>query len=87
MAINFIDFHANAEKVVSAPRLHTEGHDPVQVSTTMPDAVVTALEKNGHKVQRLAAVGGDANAILIDQKTGELQAAASPPADHGVLLF
>ncbi len=87
MAINFIDFHANAEKVVSAPRLHTEGHDPIQVSTTMPDEVVEDLEKKGHKVQRLAAVGGDANAILIDQKTGELQAAASAPADHGVLLF
>ena len=53
----------------------------------MPDAVVADLEKKGHKVQRVPAVGGDANAIVIDQKTGELQAAASKPADHGVLLF
>jgi gamma-glutamyltranspeptidase/glutathione hydrolase len=87
MVINLIDFKVDAEKIVSAPRLHTEGHDPVQVSTTMPDAVVNNLEKKGHKVQRVTFVGGDANAIVIDPKTGQLQAAASKPADHGVLLF
>jgi gamma-glutamyltranspeptidase / glutathione hydrolase len=87
MAINLIDFNANAEKIVSAPRLHTEGRDPIQVSATMPDAVVADLQKKGHEVQRATFIGGDANAILIDPKTGELQAAASKPADHGVLLF
>jgi gamma-glutamyltranspeptidase/glutathione hydrolase len=87
MAVNLIDFHANAEKVVSAPRLHTEGHEPIQVGTTISEEVVAYLEKKGHKVQRLSPVGGEANAILIDQKTGELQAAASAPAEHGVLLF
>ncbi len=87
MAINLIDFKADATQIVSAPRLHTEGRDPIQVSATVSDAVVADLEKKGHKVQRVTAVGGDANAIVIDQKTGELQAAASKPADHGVLLF
>lgn len=87
MASNFIDFHADAEKIVSAPRLHTEGRDPVQVSAKMPDEVVAALEKKGHKVQRFPTVGGNANAILIDQQSGELQAAAGAPADHGVILF
>jgi gamma-glutamyltranspeptidase/glutathione hydrolase len=87
LAVNLIDFKATAEQIVSAPRLHTEGHDPVQVSATMPNAVVTELEKKGHKVQRVTSVGGDANAIVIDPKTGQLQAAASRPADHGVLLF
>jgi gamma-glutamyltranspeptidase / glutathione hydrolase len=87
MAINLIDFKADAMQIVSSPRLHTEGRDPIQVSATISDAVVADLEKKGHKVQRVAAVGGDANAIVIDQKTGELQAAASKPANHGVLLF
>jgi gamma-glutamyltranspeptidase/glutathione hydrolase len=87
MAVNLIDFKVDATQIVSAPRLHTEGRDPIQVSATMPEAIVTDLENKGHKVQRVTAVGGDANAIVIDQKTGELQAAASKPANHGVLLF
>jgi len=49
MAINLVDFHANAEKIVSSPRLLTEGHDPIQVSTNMPSEIVSDLEIMFHR--------------------------------------
>lgn len=85
MAVNLIDFKAPTERVVSAPRIHTEGHDPIQVSSGTPPAVIELLKKKGHAVQT-SAVGGAANAIAIDFKTGAVQGAASGPST-GLLVF
>jgi hypothetical protein len=36
--------------VFAAPCIHTEGHDPIQVSFDMPAAVIKSLKKKGHQV-------------------------------------
>ena len=80
LAVSLIDFKAAPQRVVSAPRIHTEGHDPIQVSSDMPAAAIEALQRKGHRVQHLDAVGGAANAIVIDAKTGQIEAAANTAA-------
>jgi len=86
MAINLIDFKAPVDRIVSAPRAHTEGHDPIQVTTDIGPAVIKRLEDKGHVVKQVGFVGGVADAITIDTTTGDVAAAASGPG-NGVLVF
>jgi len=85
MVVNLIDFKAAPQRVVSSPRIHTEGQDPIELSQ-VPKPVVEELRKMGHKVEQVRYLGGEANAAIIDPKTGDVEAIASgePP---GVLVF
>jgi gamma-glutamyltranspeptidase / glutathione hydrolase len=86
VAVSLIDFKAGPQQAVSAPRVHAEGREPVRVNFDVPAAVIEELKSRGHQVEYMEPLGGDANAIIIDAKTGQLQAAASKSSD-GVLVF
>jgi gamma-glutamyltranspeptidase/glutathione hydrolase len=47
--------------VLDAPRLHTEGYDPIEVSQSMPNPLRRELEKMGHNLYVAAAIGGAVN--------------------------
>jgi gamma-glutamyltranspeptidase/glutathione hydrolase len=83
LAANLIDFKMSAEQTVTAPRVHTEGPEPMAVSSKVSESVVEELKAMGHTVRRgqdvggpKTEIGGQANAITIDAKTGALAAAS-----------
>jgi gamma-glutamyltranspeptidase / glutathione hydrolase len=90
---NLIDFGMSAEQTVTAPRVHTEGGEPIAVSSEVPESTVEELVAMGHTVRRgqdvggpKTEIGGQANAITIDGKTGALAAASGHgPAAVAVL--
>ena len=86
LAVNLIDFKASPQKIVTAPRMHVEGKNPVQLTPDAPAGVAETLRKDGHDVQQIKGVGGDANAVVFDLKTGRVDAAAGKNSD-GVLVF
>jgi gamma-glutamyltranspeptidase/glutathione hydrolase len=86
IAVSLLDFGASPEEAVNAPRLHTENPKLIQVSQTMPAGVIDQLRGHGLNVEYLNPVGGLANAAVIDNKTGHVEAAASQGSD-GVLMF
>jgi gamma-glutamyltranspeptidase / glutathione hydrolase len=86
LAVNLIDFQASPREAVSAPRIHTEGQVPILVTSNTPETVVDELKRRGHRVDVRESLGGEANAIVIDPSTSEVQAAASP-GSSGVLMF
>jgi gamma-glutamyltranspeptidase/glutathione hydrolase len=61
---------------VRAPRLHTEGYDPIQVTESMPAAIRGELEKMGHSVKVAPAIAGAANVAEIGHD-GTLRAAGT----------
>ena len=61
---------------VRAPRLHTEGYDPIQVTADMPPAIRSELEKMGHSLTATPAIAGAANVAEIGHD-GMLRAAGS----------
>jgi gamma-glutamyltranspeptidase/glutathione hydrolase len=63
LAVNFIDFGLTPAESVRAPRVHTEGADPIAVTTSIDKTVVQELEAMGHEVRREQTLGGPANAI------------------------
>ena len=86
LAVNLIDFQAGALKVVSAPRIHTEGDEPTLITSNTRADVVNELRSKGRRVKTVPSIGGPANAIVIDPETQNVQAAATS-GPSGVLVF
>jgi gamma-glutamyltranspeptidase/glutathione hydrolase len=76
LAIGAIAFGATPAECVAAPRLHTDGNEPLQVSQHMPANVVAELEKLGHAVRREEDMGGPVNVLAIDPQTGKIDVAS-----------
>jgi gamma-glutamyltranspeptidase/glutathione hydrolase len=82
LAIDLIDFKLDAAQTVAAPRVHTEGGEPLALSAWAPAPVFAALEAMGHTVTRGQRIGGapnevagNANAVVV-QPDGSLCAAS-----------
>jgi gamma-glutamyltranspeptidase/glutathione hydrolase len=86
LAVNALDFGATAKQTVMAPRVHTEGAEPIQVSSAASPAAVAELRKRGHQVDVKPGVGGAANAIVL-RKGGRQLDAADSFGPGGVLVF
>jgi len=77
MTIGFIQFGMSPSEAIFAPRVHTEGREPVVVERNMPKAIVRYLQSRGHRIQLPSpGMGGPASAIMIDHETGLLKAAS-----------
>jgi gamma-glutamyltranspeptidase / glutathione hydrolase len=71
---------------VDSPRSFAHG-ETVQVERGIDEAVVRHLETRGHKIERLAAPLGGAQAIFIDYDRGVLVGASDPRKDGCALGY
>jgi gamma-glutamyltranspeptidase/glutathione hydrolase len=74
LGVNLIEFGMPVDEAIRAPRVHTEGADPIFVTSSIEKRVVQELERMGHQVRREQTLGGPANAIQIDN--GAISAAS-----------
>jgi gamma-glutamyltranspeptidase / glutathione hydrolase len=77
MAMALIDFRRTPGQLVSDPRLHTDGREPLQVTSDFPDELIAELEKRGHKFEKLGHIGGPMNAVMIDHSSQQVRAASA----------
>jgi gamma-glutamyltranspeptidase/glutathione hydrolase len=84
LAVSLIDFGASPQEIVTQPRTHTEGEQPIQLTANMPKQVVEELRRKGHKVVVKDSLGAGANAIVID---GNEIGAAATQGPSGALAF
>jgi gamma-glutamyltranspeptidase / glutathione hydrolase len=75
LALGALDFKASAHEIVYAPRVHTDGGEPVAVSESMPEPVAAALTAMGHQLKR-ERVAGPSNLAIIDPATGKIDSAS-----------
>jgi gamma-glutamyltranspeptidase/glutathione hydrolase len=80
IVVNLIDFDRTPKDAIKSPRLHTTGVDPVNLSASVPGAVVAELEAKGHAFGKSPTMGGPANAMAIDPQTGVATAASEAGA-------
>jgi gamma-glutamyltranspeptidase/glutathione hydrolase len=86
LVASLIDFKATPREAVTAARIHTEGQEPILVTSNMPGAVIDELKRRGNRVDVRESLGGDANVVVIDPSTNLVQAAASE-GSTGALMF
>ncbi|MEA2595482.1 MAG: gamma-glutamyltranspeptidase / glutathione hydrolase [Thermomicrobiales bacterium] len=80
--VNLIDHDMTVQEAVEAPRVWTMG--PVlEIEDTFDNlpALVSGLERRGHKVQVVPKIAGGMSAILIDPETGMLHGGSCWRAD------
>lgn len=67
MAIGFVEFGMSPWEAIDAPRIHTEGFEPVQVQSKLSSRALAFLESRGHSLDVTEkAMGGPASAIMLD---------------------
>lgn len=76
MAMGVIDFHLPTRDIALAPRLHTEGQEPLEVTNDFPDESVKGLEQRGHKLTKEPEIGGVGNVVIVDHFTDQVHAAS-----------
>ena len=77
---NVVDFGVCAETAVKAPRVHTDGGEPLEISSRVDESVKADLIAMKHRVERAPAgqeytdVGGPANVVVM--REGKISAAS-----------
>ena len=89
--LHIAQFSANAQEAVSRPRfiVHSfpdityphPARNELALEWGYDQATVTALEARGHQISR-GAIFGNANLILIDLETGNIEAGADPRGEN-----
>jgi gamma-glutamyltranspeptidase/glutathione hydrolase len=76
--LGVVDFGMNIQEAVNAPRFHHQWlPDSLRLERGFSPDTVKLLEGMGHKLQR-AGYWGEAECIMIDEKTGERLGGADP---------
>jgi gamma-glutamyltranspeptidase/glutathione hydrolase len=76
LALNTIAFDTSPAAAITAPRLHTDGGEPLLISHDMDVDVAAELEKRGHRIRRESDMGGPVNVLAINPQTGEIDIAS-----------
>jgi gamma-glutamyltranspeptidase/glutathione hydrolase len=76
VALNAIVYGKSPAECITAPRIHTEGAEPLHVSADMPAHDIAALEKHGHTIRREDDMGGPVNVLAIDPHSSTIHIAA-----------
>jgi gamma-glutamyltranspeptidase/glutathione hydrolase len=90
--VNLIDFEMNLQAAGEAPRVEHRGSatptgqaalggGTVMAERGLPDDVVVALRRRGHRVERVNVNGGGYQAIMLDPRTGMLHGATEARKD------
>jgi gamma-glutamyltranspeptidase/glutathione hydrolase len=77
LTIGLLDFKASPAQTLDAPRLHTEGNEPLEVTKNLPDEVFNELQLMGHAVKRVAGVGGPLQAAILSEDGNTLTIAGT----------
>jgi gamma-glutamyltranspeptidase/glutathione hydrolase len=76
LVLDTIAFQSSPAAAIAAPRVHTQGDEPLLVSTHLPGHVVCELVKLGHSVRRETDMGGPVNVLAIDPHTRKIDIAS-----------
>lgn len=76
LALNAIAFGASPATSIAAPRLHTDGNEPLLVSPHLPASVVADLEELRHVLRHEEDMGGPVNILAVNSQLGEIDIAS-----------
>ena len=74
--MNAILFGKSPAECIAAPRIHTEGNEPLQVSADTPAQDIAELERHGHTIRREEDMGGPVNVLAMNPDSPTIYIAA-----------
>jgi gamma-glutamyltranspeptidase/glutathione hydrolase len=76
LALETIIFGTSPTDAIKAPRVHTDGNEPLLASHHLPSNVVAELERIGHSIQHEVDMGGPVNVLAVNPQTNEIDIAS-----------
>jgi gamma-glutamyltranspeptidase/glutathione hydrolase len=76
LALNSLAFGASPVASLEAPRVHTDGSEPLLVSPHMHPSVIAELEHLGHTIRYEEDMGGPVNVLVLDSQSGKIDVAS-----------
>lgn len=65
ISVSLFDLQVSMQSALDAPRLHTDGAEPIQVEPRAGEDTLAALRELGHEVTRSAGVGGPGHGVRV----------------------
>ncbi len=81
-SIGLIDLGKSAQQVLSAPRIHCEGGEPVGIERRAGKRVLGGLRQLGHTLELESGIGGPGHAIVLEEDAA-VQSGATDPRFEG----
>jgi gamma-glutamyltranspeptidase/glutathione hydrolase len=75
--MSLIDFRQFPGQIVKSPKLHTDGHEPIQVTDDFPKDVEAELIQRGHTTRHMSYIGGPLQVAMINHSSNQIHAASS----------
>ena len=65
ISVSLFDLQGSMQSALDAPRLHTDGAEPIQVEPRAGEETLAALRELGHEVTRSAGIGGPGHGVRV----------------------
>ncbi len=85
LSVSLIDLGTTIQEALAAPRLHTDGAEPIQVESRAGEQTLNALRGLGHEVTESAGIGGPGHGIVVSED-GTCHAGGTDPRGEGRVM-
>ena len=85
ISVSLMNLQAPIQMALDAPRLHTDGAEPIQVESRAGEETLAALRKLGHEVTASEGIGGPGHGIVLSDN-GSHHAGGTDPRGEGKVM-
>ncbi len=84
ISMNLMDLSMTPQQALNAPRIHSEGAEPIQLEERTEEAIGGELERLGHDVEIVTSIGGSGQCIVLSEDPAHQIGATDPRGEGGV---
>ena len=85
ISVSLMNLQAPIQMALDAPRLHTDGAEPIQVESRAGEETLEALRQLGHEVTASEGIGGPGHGIVLSDN-GNHHAGGTDPRGEGKVM-
>lgn len=85
ISVSLFDLQVSIQEALDAPRLHTDGAEPIQVEPRAGEETLKALREFGHEITASAGIGGPGHGIRL-WDNGVYQDGGTDPRGEGKVM-
>ena len=84
LTINLIDLNMTMQEALDAPRLHSEGAEPIQMED-VDKSTLAELQKLGHEIEHSPGIGGPGHGVVVADDPA-IQSGGTDPRGQGRVI-
>ena len=85
ISVSLFDLNTTVQAALDAPRIHTDGAEPIEVEPRAGEETFSALRHLGHDITPSASIGGPGHGVRLSED-GTYQAGGTDPRGEGKVM-